>query len=106
MENKEIAKTILKQIAIQDRMALTAWGASQFLVIKNGVQFRIRTPKYKIGVLVKIQLNSMDTYDIEVFRLSGAYIKVLETAKDIYVDMMIETLDELIEGKQKEVILF
>ena len=102
----QIAQTILNQIKIQDRWALSAWGATEYVALENGVQFKIRTPLYQRGVRVKITLNSMDTYDIEVFRIVNVEVKVLKTATDIYADMLIETLDSLIEEDKKAIVLF
>lgn len=101
-----VAHTILEQIKALDNMALWAWGANQFVAMENGVQFKIRTPKYKRGVMVRITLNWMDTYDIKVIRVTKGKEKVLETAEDIYCDMLVDVLDRLIEGDKKEVIFF
>jgi hypothetical protein len=97
----EIAKTILHQIKIQDRWALSSWGATNSINLGNGVQFDIRTPFYPKGVKIRIQLNNMDTYDIEVIQVSGEKVSVLETKKDIYCDMLIGTIDSLIEKDMK-----
>ncbi len=101
-----IAKTILNQIYVQDKDALLAWGASEFVALHDGVQFKIRTPLYQRGVRVKIILNSMDTYDIEVFRITNGRVNTLKTSNDIYFDMLIEILDDLIEGDKKEIAFF
>lgn len=100
-----VGQEILNQIRVQDRMALMAWGASEYIALPEndkslgGLQFKIRTPKYKRGVRVKITLNGSDLYDIEIIRVSGANVKVLDTANDVYADMLIEVLDELIDDK-------
>lgn len=99
--HEQIAKTILEQIFYQDPAALTAWGARQFEVIKNGVKFHFHTPKYSGNVFVTIELNSMDTYDIKVWKMKGGKKEQLDSKKDIYFDMLIETLDSLIDEKEK-----
>ena len=108
----QVAQTIINQIKAQDKMALWAWGANEYIALPEdddsfgGLQFKIKTPKYKRGVKVRITLNGSDLYDIEVIRVSGAKVKVLDTANDVYADMLIEVLDELIEGDQKGEIFF
>ncbi|MEB6550172.1 hypothetical protein MXL46_13840 [Heyndrickxia sporothermodurans] len=99
--NTEIAKTILNQIRILDKFALMAWGTSEFVALQNGVQFKIRTPLYKRGGRVKITLNSMDTYDIEVFKIVKSEIITLKKSNDIYCDQLVEVLDSLIEEDEK-----
>ncbi|MCM3405495.1 hypothetical protein [Cytobacillus oceanisediminis] len=99
-----VAKTILRQIQAQDPHALMAWGANRFIGTKNGVSFHIRTPKYKKGVHVKITLNDYDTYDIEVIRISGVTREVIDTQNGVFCDMLIDSLDSLID--EKEIVLF
>lgn len=100
-----IAKTILDQIQAQDIFALSAWGVNELVDIGNGVQFKIRTPLYPKGVRVKIVLNVMDTYDIEVFRIINGKVNLLKNANSVYFDMLIETLDDLIEEDKKNIII-
>lgn len=96
----EVGRTILEQIMCQDIDALTAWGAHKLMYINNGVSFCIHTPIYNEGnVYVKITLNSMDTYDIEVIKIIEDTKETLKTCKDIYWDMLIGSLDELIDDK-------
>ncbi|MED3563795.1 hypothetical protein [Bacillus xiapuensis] len=101
-----IAQTIIYQIIEQDLNALPAWGVNEVVDLHNGVQFDIRTPLYPEGVKVKIILNWMDTYDIEVIKVTGTKAETLKTANDVYFDMLIEVLDKLIEEDKKTIILF
>lgn len=103
MENT-LAKTILSQIQVQDKFALMAWGFKNPVALKNGIQFSISTPLYPKGVKLIVTLNSMDTYDIEVIRIHGLEVKILETSQGIYADMLIESIDELIEKDKKSIV--
>ncbi|MCP3764573.1 hypothetical protein NLX67_19720 [Domibacillus sp. A3M-37] len=98
----QIANTILDQIRALDKWALPAWGANEFNAVKNGVQFKIKTPLYQRGVRVKITLNGKDLYDIEVFRIHGPNLKVIETAEDVFFEDLTERIDSLIEKDKKD----
>ena len=79
-------------------------GARQFEVIENGVKFHIHTPKYTDTVFVTIELNSMDTYDINVWNVKNEKKKHLDSNRGIYFDLLIDTLDSMID--EKEIIFF
>lgn len=107
----DVGLTILNQIRMMDKDALFAWGATEFVGLAEshseqkkhygGLQFRIRTPKYKRGVRVIITLNGLDTYDIQVVRIAGASVRVLDNADGVYADMLVDVLDELIDNKEQ-----
>ena len=90
------AQIILNQIKAQDKMALWAWGARDYVNTGNGIQFRVNGSNTKRGSWCKITLNGKDLYDIEIYRIYKADIKTDSTANDVYADMLIQILDELI----------
>lgn len=94
--SKQIARTILDQIKTLDFFALGAWGANGYLALENGVVFKCSGSKIKRGGKVRITLNGNDLYDIELFRIRGAKVTTLGTAKDIFCDDLVNQLDYLI----------
>jgi hypothetical protein len=85
---------------------MTAWGAKSLIALNNALQFNISTPLYPKGVKLRITLNFMDSYDIEVIDTSENIEKVIEKSTDIYCDLLIEAIDQLIEKNKKTQILF
>lgn len=93
MANKEIAGTILAQLGGNKFIAMT--GAKNFGTNGNDLAFSL--PRYaglKIN-MVKITLNSMDTYDIDFLKIPpmSKCDKPIETIKrctDIYNDQLQE----------------
>ena len=57
--NKEVAMTIINQIGGVRTVQLMT-GVKQFMVLKNGVGFQVGRK------IIKITLNSLDYYDVEV----------------------------------------
>ncbi|MGF9891301.1 hypothetical protein ABEX78_21815 [Priestia megaterium] len=100
----EIANEIRNQIRQIDIWALAAWGATDiskhYRAVENGLAFKISTPRYQRGAWVKVVLNAMDTYNIEVVRTIGAERKVLSNIDDIYAEQLVEAIDSLIENKK------
>lgn len=97
-----VAKEILNQIKSLSPWALMSWGYSQDTYSNNSISFKVNGKK--VGhAYVKISLNFMDTYDIEVFkfRKSGFDMvkKELGKSEGIYCDQLVEVLDRHIEGK-------
>ncbi|MED4285065.1 hypothetical protein P4679_24405 [Priestia megaterium] len=100
----EIAKEIRKQIMQLNFWALASWGATSvsehYRVVENGLAFKISTPRYQRGTWVKVVLNAMDTYNIEVVRTIGTERKILSNLDDIYAEQLVEAVDSLIENKK------
>jgi hypothetical protein len=100
--NPGVAKTILNQIRTLDPSALMAYGYRACFYEDNSITFKVNGSKCK-RAYVKISLNFMDTYDIEVFsfRKSGFDMvkKELGKSEGIYCDQLVEVLDRHIEGK-------
>nr|WP_173026398.1 hypothetical protein [Aeromonas sp. Ne-1] len=95
-----VGKIIISQIRSIDKDSLLAWGTQgRFYLIENGVEFDIRTPLYMKGAKVKITLNWMDTYDIEVIKNNV----VIEKTNNVYVEELVESIDNLIEKDKKNI---
>ena len=100
----EIAKTIQKQIKAIDFWALGAWGANTYVALSEnsekgvlgGLQFKCSGSKVRKGGLVTIELNGKDLYDITLYRVRGINVTVLAESKDVFCDMLVNVLDEMI----------
>lgn len=80
----EIANTILSQLGGARRLNIMT-GAYNFVDLGKGVSFKLKNPRANY---VKIQLNSMDLYDIEVGRIRGTDYKVVNSANNLYFDQL------------------
>lgn len=113
MNAMEIANTILQQIKTLTPMSVFfSWGATEFKSIKSN-QVAMNHPY--LGALcfyahgrvheghVIITLAPNDTYTISTGHLCNGEFKVKEQKTDIYVDMLSETLDEMIETPMQQV---
>jgi len=84
-----VASTILEQLGGMGRLKAMI-GAYNFIDIGNGVSFRMKNPRANY---VKIKLNSLDLYDLEVGRIRGDAYKIISEQKNVYA----EDLKPLIE---------
>ena len=80
----EVANTILSQLGGARRLNIMT-GAYNFVDLGSGVSFKLKNPRANY---VKIQLNSMDLYDIEVGRIRGTDYKVVDSANNLYFDQL------------------
>jgi len=89
-EKLQIAKTILEQLGGNKFVAMT--GAKNFISLGNGLSFKLPGAGFtKNGInYVKIILTPSDTYNIEFGRTRGTTYKVIDTANDIYFDVLQE----------------
>ena len=87
MENKLIAGTILKQLGGYKFIAMT--GAKNFVYMNNKASFKIGRNCMNVNH-VTIELNSMDTYDMEFINIRGPKLTVKSEAKGVYCDMLQE----------------
>lgn len=92
----EIANTIIAQLG---NKALVMIGAKNILAEKNGVRFKIGRNSKSVN-MIKITLNSMDTYDIKFLRtsMSKKTFEYKETIKaednGIYCDMLHNSIEQ------------
>ena len=79
-----VASEILQQLGGTGRLrAMT--GAYNFIDIGNGVSFKLKNPRANY---VKIKLNSLDLYDLEVGRIRGDSYKIVAEHNNIYADQL------------------
>jgi len=94
-----VAKTIRSQIHPTILMCAAARNFGAYEDEKNlyGLQFTIsRCSKIKFGV-VRITLNGLDLYDIEIKNSRG---RIIESKKGIYNDQLNEILESMWEQKE------
>ena len=89
-KNQEIAETILQQLGGGRRLVMMV-GAYNFVVVENGVAFKIKNAKANY---IKIKLNSKDLYDLEVGRIRGTTYKVVTKKDDLYFDMLKPAIEQ------------
>jgi len=85
-----IATTILSQLGGAGRLHVMT-GAYNFVDNGNGLSFKIKNPKANY---IKITLNGMDLYDIEIGRIRGDNYKVVKEVENIYFDQMKGIIEE------------
>jgi hypothetical protein len=79
-----VANTILQQLGGAGRLRMMT-GAYNFIDLKNGLSFRLKNPRANY---VKIMLNGMDLYDVEVGRIRGDQYKVVAEQSGLYFDQL------------------
>lgn len=98
----EIANNIIKQIKSLDFWFLASIGYNSPAVVENGVVFKVRGSKVGYAY-VKITLNAMDTYTVEVFKVRRVKweIKHTELAKveGLYWESLVDVLKSSVEGR-------
>lgn len=83
---------IIKQLG---NKALMMLGANTLLSFENGLSFKIKGSK--LFKYIKIELNSLDLYDITFVNYRGMNITNSKTVNNVYVD----TMHKLIESETK-----
>lgn len=91
MSNVEIANEILKQIGGQRSLNLML-GLKSINAVENGLSFSFKC-KSKINY-VKITLNGLDLYDVEMGKIRAGIYKVIRKEEDIYCDMLVDLIEE------------
>ena len=92
--NDRVGKTILNQINALDKWALASWGAKQYVLHKDGIQFDVRGSKFRGRVIIK--LNSRDLYDIDFGTIRKMDWKLKKREKDVYVDQLVNIIDNTV----------
>lgn len=89
---KEIARTILQQIGGHKFLIMT--GAKNLVAYPNGLSFRLPGNGFSKFNYVKITLNGMDTYDIEMGNFRASVYKKEKELNGIYDDQLVELLEK------------
>ena len=84
-----VATTIRDQIG---HKALYMLGAQNIGGTENSLSFKIRGTN-KVSH-IKITLNSMDTYDVEFFKIRGSKISTVNKVDGIYADQLLEIIEQ------------
>lgn len=90
MSKREGAE-VIKQLGGGRFIAMT--GAKDFFIGPKGVVFKIGRNSKGVNY-VRINLNSMDTYDVEFLSVRSYKEKVKSTAKGIYADMLRDAFEQ------------
>jgi len=103
------AETIWNQLNTMDKMAVWAWGTNKLVASKptkdhNGfLEFRVvNCPNVVNGTRVRITLEYNDTYTVKAYTVrkvrgkADYATKVYCEAEQVYVDMLIETIDRIV----------
>ncbi|MBF6332395.1 hypothetical protein [Nocardia transvalensis] len=83
----EIARTIFRQLAGSQRRLIAAVGAKDFVVLPDGIQFRIMRNAAKINH-VSIRLHANDTYRLEFGTVRGVNYRQRELFTDVHVEQL------------------
>ena len=81
----KVAQTILTQLGGNRFIAMT--GSKQFIAGENFLRMRLSRNKSGANML-KINLNSLDTYDLEFIKVSKNDFKTIKTVHGVYNDML------------------
>ena len=90
--SKEIAQTILQQLGGRRFIACT--GSHSFSYEGPTLHFRVRRNPRNVNA-VRITLTPSDLYKVEVLRIRGDQIKVIDIADDIFCDMLQDSFLQL-----------
>ena len=83
----KVAQTILNQLGGNRFIVIT--GSKQFVAGENFLRMRLSRNKSGANML-KITLNSLDTYDLEFIKVAKNDFKTVKTVNGIYNDMLQE----------------
>lgn len=81
----KVAQTILNQLGGNRFIAMT--GSKQFIAGENFLRMRLSRNKSGANML-KISLNSLDTYDLEFLKVAKNDFKTVKTVRGVYNDML------------------
>ena len=90
---EQVAQTILNQLGGYSRLNAMV-GLKNVIARDNGLSFKIKVRGTKANY-VKITLNSLDLYDLEIGKVIGAKkYTVKYTSSNIYFDMLKPIIEE------------
>lgn len=90
IDDTAIAHTILQQMGGGSRLQAMI-GAHHFLAYENGVSFKF--PDQKGPNYCKIQLNSLDLYDVEFGRIRGCAYTLIAEYDNVYADNLVSIFE-------------
>jgi hypothetical protein len=92
MSDLTIAKTIREQLLAFGRIKVMSWGARGWTGGEDFLRFRVSARRHK--GYVKITLNGMDLYDVELISMKN---EVKDTINGLYFDQLADVIDQKIE---------
>lgn len=81
--NQQIAATILQQLGGHSRLNAML-GLKDVFAVENGLSFKIKV--HAAANYVKITLNGLDLYDVEIGKLRGMNYNIVKQVSDVYFD--------------------
>lgn len=91
-----IAQTILSQIRTIDPRATWAWGAKEFVDMRDGLKFKTSgMVKWKGYVYIKYN-EGTDLYDIEFFRIHNMKVANDREYRDVYAEDLVRIIDSVV----------
>lgn len=90
-KTKEVAVIILQQLGGNGKLSAMI-GAYGFATNGNDLCFKFKASR--IANYIKIKLNSLDLYDIEIGKLWGGNYKIVKTFEGAYDDMLIGIIED------------
>ena len=95
--NKEIAFGIARHLGGSNRLVAMT-GANNFVNHGNGLSFRVKS---RVANYVKITLNGLDLYDVEIGKIHGNNYKVVKAVENLYFDNLIPVVEDGIKMRLK-----
>lgn len=91
-----VAQTILSQIKTIDPRATWAWGAKEFVDMRDGLKFKTSgMVKWKGYVYVRYNA-ATDLYDIEFFRIRNFEVKIDKQVRDVFAEDLVRIIDGVV----------
>jgi hypothetical protein len=91
-----IAIVICNQIRMLDRRAFIAWGAKDFLDMRDGLKFKTSgMVRWKGYVYIKYDYGQ-DLYNIDFYRVRNADIKYDRRLEGVFTEDMVSLIDQVV----------
>lgn len=93
---EDVGDTIFQQLKALGWNGLPLWGANMFVKGPDFLMFKCKGRNAMTGGKIKIILAPSDTYTVELWKLRGAGATKINSADDIYVDMLGEVITNML----------
>jgi hypothetical protein len=87
----EMAKYIIRILRSQ-LMVMWSWGFNSPVAIENGLRFKVQGFKFK-GIVEVVYNEGWDLFDVRFIK-DG---KVIETIEGVYIDGLVQVIDDYVE---------
>ena len=92
--DQKVGKIIINQINALDKWAMASWGSKNYVSHSDGIQFDVRGSKFRGRITIK--LNKRDLYDIEFGTIRKLEYIIKNTAKNVHVEQLVNTIDNVV----------